>query len=95
MPTASFFQTISSFLYGPQVSPGHLESKAPYLPTLPVDKAFFFFLTSRQCLPGSCGGSSLSFPSAGPAGEGRAMTLLVTSDTAQPLPVDQMEGKCK
>ncbi len=56
---------------------------------------FFFFLTSRQCLPGSCGGSSLSFLSAGPAGEGRAMTLLVTSDTAQPLPVDQMEGKCK
>ncbi|TNN75372.1 Cytosolic carboxypeptidase 6 [Liparis tanakae] len=45
--------------------------------------------------PGVCGGSSLSFPSAGPAEEARSMTLLVTSDTAQPLPADQMERKCK
>lgn len=95
MPTASFFQTVSSFLYGVQVSHGHLDLKAPYLPTFPVDKVFFFGLTSRLCLPRSCVGSSLSFPSAAPAGEGRAMTLLVTSDTAQPLPVDQMEGKFK
>lgn len=41
-PTVSIFQAISSFLYAPQVSPGHRELKAPYLPSLPVDKAFFF-----------------------------------------------------
>lgn len=42
MSAASFFQTISSFLYSPQVSSGHLEIKTPYLTTLPVDKAFVF-----------------------------------------------------
>lgn len=95
MPPASFFQTISLFLHVPRVSPGHLGLKAPYLPTPTVDKVLFFSLTSRQCLPGSCGGSSFRFPSTGPAGKGGAMTLLVTSDTAQPLSADQMEGKCK
>lgn len=96
-PLLPFFQTISSFLYGPQVSPSHLGWKVSFLPTSPAYKVFFFsflffFRTRRLCLPRSCGGSSLSFPSAGPAGKGWA--LLVTSDIAQPLPGDQMEEKC-
>lgn len=96
-PTACIFQTISSFLLSPQVSPGHLELKAPYLPSLSVDKAFFFFPSHAvgSVCPGVAEAAVWGFSCARSGGEGRAMTLLVTSDTVQPLSVNQMERKCK
>lgn len=37
-----YLHTISSLLYAPQASASNRELKAPYLPSLSVDKAFFF-----------------------------------------------------
>lgn len=53
---------------------------------------FSSYLISKRCLPRSCRGSVFRFFL---YWEGRAMTLLVTSDTTQPPPVDQMGRKCK
>lgn len=91
IPTRFSFCCLLAFL----ISPCGLELKRLICLPCVLTKLLFFFLTGGQWLPGSCRGSSLSFPSAVPAGEDRSMTLLVTSDTAQLLPVDQMERKRK
>lgn len=93
MPTASFFQTISSFLYTSQMSPWPSEAEN----TLFAHHACWqsnFSLTSSVCL-WDAEAAFWVFFAAGPSGEGRAVALLVTSDTAQPLPANQMEIKCK
>lgn len=95
-PTVSCFQTISSFLYGSQVSPRPSGIESTLFAHLACWQSVFLFFSpvGSVCL-GVAEAAVWGFSSAGPGGEGRAMTLLVTSDTAQPLPVRQMEGKCK
>lgn len=72
--------------------------KAPCLATLPVD--FLFIVPCKKWLPERTTQATQVDPHppphpTHPNGKGRAVTLLLTSDTVQTLPVVQMKSGCK